>query len=91
MTEQEGPMGPAREADMNLTVSDLFQQGSNELQNLLPHLKEKIKAIKPSLSGLRIRGFGWELQPENTQTRLAIKLQSKSKRRRPSRKENNQR
>ncbi|KAF3574575.1 hypothetical protein F2Q69_00060394 [Brassica cretica] len=56
LTEKEGPMGPAREADMNLTVSDLFLQGSNEwdeekLQNMLPHLKEKIKAIKPSLSG----------------------------------------
>lgn len=56
LTEKEGPMGPAREADMNLTVSDLFLQGSNEwdeakIQNMLPHLKEKIKAIKPSLSG----------------------------------------
>ena len=56
LSEQEGPIGPAREEDMNLTVSDLFQQGSNEwddnkIQNMLPHLKEKIVAIKPSLSG----------------------------------------
>lgn len=56
LEDQEGIYGPAREADINLTVAELFQQETNEwddekIQNLLPHLKEKIKTIKPSLSG----------------------------------------
>lgn len=56
LTEQEGPIRPAREEDVNMRVSELFQQGTNDwddvkLQNLLPHLQEKIKTIKPSLSG----------------------------------------
>ena len=56
LTEQEGPMGPAPEAEMNMTVSDLFLEETNEwdegkLHQLFPQIEEQIKAIKPSLSG----------------------------------------
>lgn len=56
LSQQEGPMGPALEAALHLTVSDLFQHDSNEwdeekIRALFPQLEAKIKALKPSLSG----------------------------------------
>ncbi|KAG5411639.1 hypothetical protein IGI04_007958 [Brassica rapa subsp. trilocularis] len=56
LTQQERPMGPAPEALVNLKVADLLLLEENEwnleaIRQILPFEEEKIRLLKPSLSG----------------------------------------
>ena len=55
-TSQVRPFGPAPEAWINTTVSDLFVPGTREwdagkIQTILPHAEAAVRAIKPSRTG----------------------------------------
>lgn len=56
LTNKERPMGPAPESLVNLKVSDLFLPGINDwdldtIRRLLPFEEDKIRLLKPSITG----------------------------------------
>ena len=56
MTEQQRPIGPATETSSNITVAELFFEGTRKwngekILNIFPQWESTIKTIKPSLAG----------------------------------------